>query len=88
MPAGLQPTSRAKALLRLTEDFGLVLQVFLHVPLALDVLLAVPSVGLLADQLPALLVDALRISDGGSAVSGKQNFQFPCRQLSHHALSH
>ena len=80
--------SRAKALLRRTDDIGLVLEFFLHVPPALDVLLAVPPVGLLADLLPALLVDALRVPDGGSAVSQKQNFQFPCRQLSRLTLSH
>lgn len=81
------PASRAKALLRLTDDIGLVLEFFLHVPPALEVLFAVPPVGLLADLLPALLVDALRVSDGGSAVNQKQNFQFPCRQLSRLALS-
>lgn len=81
MPAGLQPVSRAKALLRLTDDIGLVQEIFLCVSPALDVLLAVPPVGLLADLLPRLLVDALHISDGGSAVSQKQNFLFLCRQL-------
>lgn len=63
--------SRAKAPLRLTDDVGLVLQTGLHVPPALDILLAVPPVGLLADLLPALLVDALSIADGGSAASQK-----------------
>lgn len=88
MPAGLQPTSRAKVPLRLTDDIGLVLEIFLHLAPALDVLLAVPPVGLLADLLPALLVDALHISDGGSAASEKLNFQFPCQQLSRLTLSH
>ena len=69
MPAGLQPVVQGKGPVRLTDDIGLFLEVFLHVPPALDVLLAVPPVGLLADLLPALLVDALRVSDGGSAVS-------------------
>lgn len=72
--------------LRLTDDTGLVLGISPHVPLVLDVLPAVPPIGLLADFLPALLVDALRISDGGSARSEKQNFQFSCWQLSHHTL--
>lgn len=53
--------------LRLTDDVGLVLEISLRVLPALDVLLAVPPVDLLADLLPALLVDALRIPDGGSA---------------------
>lgn len=70
--------------LRLTDDIGLVLGICPHFPLVLGVLLAVPPVGLLADLLPALLVDALHISDGGSARSEKQNFQFSCWQLSHH----
>lgn len=70
--------------LRLTDDIGLVLGISLHLPVVLDVLLAVPPIGLLADLLPALPVDALRISDGGSARSEKQNFQFSCWQLSHH----
>lgn len=72
--------------LRLTDDIGLVLGISPHIPLVLDVLPAVPPIGLLADFLPALLVDALRVSDGGSARSEKQNFQFSCWQLSHHTL--
>lgn len=72
--------------LRLTDDIGLVLGISPRVPLVLDVFLAVPPVGLLADFLPALPVDALGISDGGSARSEKQNFQFSCWQLSHHTL--
>lgn len=72
--------------LRLTDDIGLVLGISLHLPVVLDVLLAVPPIGLLADLLPALPVDALHISDGGSARSEKQNFQFSCWQLSHHTL--
>lgn len=76
--------ARAKASLELTDDIGLVLESLLHVSPALDVLLAVPSVGLLADLLPALLVDALCISDGGPAVSQKQNCPFLCQQLSLH----
>lgn len=71
---------------RLTDNIGLVLGISPHVPLVLDVLLAVPPIGLLADLLPALLVDALHISDGGSARSEKQNFQFSCWQLSHNTL--
>lgn len=73
--------------MRLTDDIGLVLGTSPPVPLVLDVLLAVPPVRLLADLLPALLVDALHISDGGSAKSEKQNFQFSCWQPSHHTLS-
>lgn len=69
MPAQLQPVSRAQAPSRLTDGAVLVLELFLHVPPALEVLLAVPPVGLLADLLPALLVDALRVADGGSAES-------------------
>lgn len=69
MPPGLQPMARAKALLRLTDDIGFVLEILLHVPPALDVLSAVPPVGFLADLLPSLLVDALCVPDGGSAVS-------------------
>lgn len=87
MPAGPQPMSSAKAPLRLTDDTGLVLELFPHVSPALEVLLAVPPVGLLADLLPALLVDALCIADGGSAVNQTQNFPFLCQQLSHHTLS-
>lgn len=49
--------------LKLTDGAGLVQETVLQILPALDVFLAVPPVHLLADLLPALVVDALSISD-------------------------